>query len=87
MIIRKLFPHQITHLTTSFTDLMNKYSYVRKYAITISRFSWVYTFFRWIFGIIGKIIGWFTFLLEGESGLLWGMVFLILVIMIISGRG
>ena len=43
------------------------------------KFSWVYTLFRWIFGMIGKIIDWFTFLLEGESGLLWGMVFLILL--------
>jgi hypothetical protein len=87
MLIRKVFLHQITRLTTLFTDLINKYSDVRKYAITVFKFSWVYTIFRWIFGIIGKIIDWFTFLLEGESGLLWGLVFLILLIMVIGGRG
>jgi hypothetical protein len=87
MIGNKFLPRQITYVMNSLADFINKYSLIRQYARKIFKFSWVYTLFRWIFGIIGRIINWFTFLLEGESGLLWGMVFLILLIMVIGGRG
>ncbi len=87
MLVNRFLPRQITYVMNSFADFIKKYSFIRQYIRTIIKFSWVYTLFRWIFGIIGRIIDWFTFLLEGESGLLWGMVFLILLIMVIGTRG
>jgi hypothetical protein len=87
ILLNKYLSRQIINLKTAITDLIKKYSFIRQYISTILKFSWVYILFQWIFGVIGRIIDWFTFLLEGESGLLWGMVFLILLIMVIGGQG
>ena len=87
LIVNRFLPRQINYVKNSFEEFIKKYSFIRQYVRTIFTFTWVYTLFRWIFGMIGRIIDWFTFLLEGESGLLWGMVFLILLIMVIGTRG
>lgn len=49
------------------------------------KFSWVSSIMKWMINNIAKAVNWFTFLLEGERGLLWGIVFLVLIVMIISG--
>lgn len=64
-----------------------QYAYIRQGVEKLIRFTWIYGLFGWIFKFIGKFVDWFTFLLEGNSGLLWGIIFLVLLMMFIGGRG
>ena len=58
---------------------------IYKNGTKLLKFTWVYSIINGGINILAKAVNWFTFLLEGDSGLLWGMVFLVLLVMIISG--
>ncbi len=74
-------------LQNLFARIAQQYSFLTPVIEKVTRFSWIYDIFGWFFKFIGKFVNWFTFLLEGNSGLLWGIVFLVLLIMFIGGRG
>jgi hypothetical protein len=67
--------------------IVEQYSFLRQAVEKLTRFSWIYDILGWLFKFVGKFVNWFTFLLEGNSGLLWGVVFLVLLVMFIGGRG
>jgi len=50
----------------------------------ILRFNWLYQFFGWVYEWIGRFIRLVTEMLEGAGGILWVLVFLVLLITVVQ---
>jgi len=51
---------------------------------SVFSFRWVYTVIGWIFAAVGRLVAGATFLLEGEGGVLWALVFLAVLVSVLS---
>jgi len=51
---------------------------------SIFSLRWVYTLIGWVFAAIGRLVAGVTFLLEGEGGVLWALVFLALLVSVLG---
>ena len=86
VIIYKKYSQKIHGIRVIAMDVVNKFPLSRQKNGNFINFSWVYTGIRISIEVLRRMVNWFTFMLEGSSGLLWGMVFLIIMVMIIGGR-
>ena len=87
IMVFKMRPSWFARLQNIISKISVRYSFLRQGVDKLLRFTWIYSLFGWLFKFIGKFVDWFTFLLEGNSGLLWGIIFLVLLIMLIGGIG
>lgn len=53
----------------------------------IFRLEWIYRVFLWFYTLIGKLLGFFSVILEGQGGILWAILLLVLLIAFFSGGG
>lgn len=53
----------------------------------VFRLGWVYKFGWWIFDLFSKILKAFTTILEGEGGVLWTILLLVLLISLLTSTG
>jgi hypothetical protein len=51
------------------------------------RLEWVYRVVWWIYTLLGKILHGFSIILEGDGGILWMILLLVLLISVFAGRG
>ena len=51
------------------------------------RMEWIYRIVWWINNLLGKILSGFSTILEGDGGILWMILLLVLLISILVGRG
>ncbi len=86
VLIYKKYRNKIHGISFIAVEVVNKLPLSRQKKGNFINFSWIYSGIRISIELLGRMVNWFTFMLEGSSGLLWGMVFLIIMVMIIGGR-
>lgn len=87
LIIYRIKASWFSKVWNSILLFLKQFSFLRLGVTKIFRFTWIYDIFGWIFKIVGRLVDWFTYLLEGTSGVLWGVVILVLLIMLLGSRG
>jgi hypothetical protein len=86
MLVNKRYSHIFQEHKATIFRILNNFPHLQKNISSFVSFSWIYKGLDLIIGMVGKIVNQFTFMLEGNNGLLWGMVLLIILVMIIGLR-
>ena len=54
---------------------------------TIFRLEWVYRVILWFFNLIGKVLKYFSIIIEGQGGILWTILLLVLLVAMLMTGG
>ena len=54
---------------------------------TIFRLEWVYRVILWFFNLIGKVLKYFSIIIEGQGGILWTILLLVLLVTMLMTGG
>jgi len=79
-------PHDLTQLPTS-SRLSQALNLILPGLELVFRFEWLNRFARWLYLLIATVLKSFSIILEGEGGILWTILLLVLLIAILTGGG